>query len=975
MFYELIAEASNEWWKKPDCPCHSFLQYVLERGKLRDAQIDALRHYLYLKVVHDSKPLYRIFTEYEFGTLTDKEIGDSDCYSSLREPNTPLHNLAYNAKKLKEKGEPLPTAFKEVLSGHHQEMDAQETLKSIFYGIDYADYLFSLPMGAGKTFLMACFIYTDLYFSRLEPLNTAFAHNFLILIPSGLKSSILPSLKSIQEFDPSWILPPEVASDIRREVKFEVLDEKRSASKSNRIKNQNAQKINAHAPLNTLRGLVAVTNAEKLLDRIGAIDKADESALLLSTKELEEVKVANELRHIIGEIPHLSLLIDEVHHASDGEIKLRQVVTHWASNGNITNVLGFSGTPYLSKVEEIPLFQDKCIKVKTISNIVYHYPLIEGVGNFLKSPKIKFAKKGGLEIVTEGVQEFIDNYGATTYADGTQAKLAIYCGNIKTLEEEIYPCVAQLVTACGWNPAETILKYHRGNKEYPQPNEAEYNFSSLDTPFSPFRIVLLVQIGKEGWDCRSLTSVILPQRGACPQNMVLQTSCRCLREVDNAGCETALIWLNSDNAKTLNKQLRDQQRTDISELNAHESAPRFVTRLRYNRLKECHLTTPITYYQLRVNYLLEILSEEIDTSGRLGDKELLLPSSQTLVTTQELSGRILEKSSTLADAQEEETTYPITYRAWLATIHKESFNTLSLATLRTYDEALRSIFEQITEARAGLRAGLSYLSPHFDQQAIRAEIRKAFIPKRTIKTEEEVVPEEASLLIVDHLTSPISVPERALYYPTVQEVESVIKFDRGEAPKALRPKVQQMIKELSKDKSYADMIDWLENNAKSFDTLDNIGASCSYHYLPYHFDSRLEEQVFSQALLPLARQHRLEVYFNGDDLLTQFAINCYKGLETKEWSYLGKYYPDFLMLQRTESGEIARLLIIETKGVAFAPLFRDKKAFVEECFLRLNNQEHSLPYKMGFLYLEEQKSMEQLEQSLADNVNIFFRTK
>lgn len=975
MFYKLIAEASNEWWKKPDCPCHSFLQYVLERGKLRDAQIDALRHYLYLKVVHDSKPLYRIFTEYEFGTLTDKEIGDSDCYSSLREPNTPLHNLAYNAKKLKEKGEPLPTAFKEVLSGHHQEMDAQETLKSIFYGIDYADYLFSLPMGAGKTFLMACFIYTDLYFSRLEPLNTAFAHNFLILIPSGLKSSILPSLKSIQEFDPSWILPPEVASDIRREVKFEVLDEKRSASKSNRIKNQNAQKINAHAPLNTLRGLVAVTNAEKLLDRIGAIDKADESALLLSTKELEEVKVANELRHIIGEIPHLSLLIDEVHHASDGEIKLRQVVTHWASNGNITNVLGFSGTPYLSKVEEIPLFQDKCIKVKTISNIVYHYPLIEGVGNFLKSPKIKFAKKGGLEIVTEGVQEFIDNYGATTYADGTQAKLAIYCGNIKTLEEEIYPCVAQLVTACGWNPAETILKYHRGNKEYPQPNEAEYNFSSLDTPFSPFRIVLLVQIGKEGWDCRSLTSVILPQRGACPQNMVLQTSCRCLREVDNAGCETALIWLNSDNAKTLNKQLRDQQRTDISELNAHESAPRFVTRLRYNRLKECHLTTPITYYQLRVNYLLEILSEEIDTSGRLGDKELLLPSSQTLVTTQELSGRILEKSSTLADAQEEETTYPITYRAWLATIHKESFNTLSLATLRTYDEALRSIFEQITEARAGLRAGLSYLSPHFDQQAIRAEIRKAFIPKRTIKTEEEVVPEEASLLIVDHLTSPISVPERALYYPTVQEVESVIKFDRGEAPKALRPKVQQMIKELSKDKSYADMIDWLENNAKSFDTLDNIGASCSYHYLPYHFDSRLEEQVFSQALLPLARQHRLEVYFNGDDLLTQFAINCYKGLETKEWSYLGKYYPDFLMLQRTESGEIARLLIIETKGVAFAPLFRDKKAFVEECFLRLNNQEHSLPYKMGFLYLEEQKSMEQLEQSLADNVNIFFRTK
>ena len=173
----------------------------------------------------------------------------------------------------------------------------------------------------------------------------------------------------------------------------------------------------------------------------------------------------------------------------------------------------------------------------------------------------------------------------------------------------------------------------------------------------------------------------------------------------------------------------------------------------------------------------------------------------------------------------------------------------------------------------------------------------------------------------------------------------------------------------------ASLIEDLKNNPDSYDTLDNIGASCSYHYLPYHFDSRLEERVFSQCLLPLARQHRLEVYFNGDDLLTEFAINCYKKQGTKGWSYLGKYYPDFLMLQRSESGEIARLLIIETKGVAFAALFQDKKAFVEQYFLQLNNQEHSLPYEMDFLYLEEQKSMEQLEQLLADKVNTFFRTK
>ena len=70
-------------------------------------------------------------------------------------------------------------------------------------------------------------------------------------------------------------------------------------------------------------------------------------------------------------------------------------------------------------------------------------------------------------------------------------------------------------------------------------------FDSLDTDFSKIRIVLLVQIGKEGWDCKSLTGVILPQKGVCPTNMVLQTSCRCLRQVVKNADETALIWLNS----------------------------------------------------------------------------------------------------------------------------------------------------------------------------------------------------------------------------------------------------------------------------------------------------------------------------------------------------------------------------------------------------------------------------------------------
>ena len=49
----------------------------------------------------------------------------------------------------------------------------------------------------------------------------------------------------------------------------------------------------------------------------------------------------------------------------------------------------------------------------------------------------------------------------------------------------------------------------------------------LDNKISKVRIILLAQIGKEGWNCKSLTGVILSQEGDCPRNMILQTTCRC----------------------------------------------------------------------------------------------------------------------------------------------------------------------------------------------------------------------------------------------------------------------------------------------------------------------------------------------------------------------------------------------------------------------------------------------------------------
>ena len=130
-----------------------------------------------------------------------------------------------------------------------------------------------------------------------------------------------------------------------------IRDRGKTAKKSNKTKNPNVQKIANHQPLSELFGLVAVTNAEKvILDRIqeveGQISFYDES-------DDEKDRQANELRNLIGKLPGLSIFIDEVHHAVSDEVKLRAVVSKWATNQTVNSVVGFSGTPYLEKAEKI----------------------------------------------------------------------------------------------------------------------------------------------------------------------------------------------------------------------------------------------------------------------------------------------------------------------------------------------------------------------------------------------------------------------------------------------------------------------------------------------------------------------------------------------------------------------------------------------------------------------------------------------
>ena len=913
MFYSIIQRKRNEWLSRIDCPVRSLLSYIESKGMMRDAQIEAIKTYLFLKIECGNKPLWRLFTEGDFLSLDLDNMSLTTKARRILETNKAAASLYEYACQSDEQGNVSAPALKKYIEDNPDTIDYVAVFKKFFYDVAYPDYIFSLPMGAGKTYLMAAFIYLDLYFSLNEPDNPSFAHNFMILAPSGLKSSIIPSIKNIQDFDPTWILPNPTASQIKNEIQFEVLDAQKTAQKSNLVKNPNAQKINSHLTSNEVRGLVAVTNAEKVI--LDKLDK-DKNPSLLSDKEKKEFEISNELRFIVGKIPHLSIFIDEVHHASDGDIKLR---------------------------------------------VVYYYPLIEGVGNFLKSPIIKVADGGYETIIRKGVSEFLDTYGNLVYSNGTCAKMAIYCGRIDNLEENIYPIVAELISKFGLNPADAILKYHGGNKEYSVPESAAVEFASLDTYLSKVKVVLLAQIGKEGWDCKSLASVILPQKGACPQNMVLQTSCRCLRQVVKHDKETALIWLNEDNAKTLNRELDRQQNTSIEELNKGGIA-KLYTLQRFSRMEKLRVP-PIDFFQLKVSYLTLVLEDKLNTAKELQRDDFYSISGLQLIQQQNLKGEIEDKST--ERLQDDESGKAITFNSWLHLICKESFRTLHIAQLKTYTTRLQAIFDTITDLREGVR----YLKGEYNQKQVRANVRKAFVPHRSIDVKEEVIPETAELLQIKNFKSAIEVNDTSKYFPNQEQVLKIIDADKGK--RRLKVAIQTTIDTLKTLGNQEPTIQALLDSPDSYEPTDSNINDKTYHYLPYKFDSSFEISYFSDSLQAIIRDKQLEFYFNGDDNLTDFKIRCYKK-HGKNWSLLGNYTPDFLVISRDKQGAIKQILIIETKGEGFAAKFAERRQFMEEEFVKLNNERFDYN-RFRFLYIEDTMTPAEQDKKTITAINQFFK--
>lgn len=222
--------------------------------------------------------------------------------------------------------------------------------------------------------------------------------------------------------------------------------------------------------------------------------------------------------------------------------------------------------------------------------------------------------------------------------------------------------------------------------------------------------MLLVQIGKEGWDCRSLTGIILSQEGDCPTNMVLQTSCRCLRQVVRGNPETAIIYLNESNADKLNRQLEQQHHISIKEF--QEANNNNVSVKRYNRMERLKLPK-VDFYQLKVNYETLVVEPANIHGGITASLDNAKVTSGVIRTTD-----LTMKDASIEIDDIEKGTESATFMSWIYTICKGGFGEPTIETLLLYENELRDVFETITY----LKDDTYYYSSQYDRIGIKVFI-------------------------------------------------------------------------------------------------------------------------------------------------------------------------------------------------------------------------------------------------------------
>lgn len=555
---------------------------------LRRPQFEALEIYIFLKEYLKHRPVHEMFTDWYRKRNGFERRGD---VAGIGGKLALSDEFSFNEE-----------AYKAIF----KKMQAARQI--------YPNYIFALTMGVGKTLLMATCIFYEFVLARKFENDPLFCHNALIFAPD---KTVLQSLREIESFDFSKVLPPEHANWLQANLSLQYLDEAGATlnvlngSKYNLIVS-NTQKIilkKKNAEPSAAQMLFLDSGGTKAEDTRSVYDDIADLYGYDSPEDEQELTI-NQRFLKLRNLPQLGIFVDEAHHAfgdalkkdlldAQKETSLRFSINALAKGlekqgSRMVACYNFTGTPY--------------VKNEVLPEVVYAYSLEAAIrSNYLKSIKLHgYTNPRDKDFVRVVVADFLNKYGSRK-VEGMLPKIAFFAPDIADANGNLRP-ILESVLAEHSIPSSSIL-INVGDERITS-NDDIRAFNDLDSVRSEKQFLILVNKGKEGWNCRSLCGVAMFRK---PRSkiFVLQASMRCLRSIGDQQ-EEGQVYLSEENIQILNDELQQNFRLNTDELQ-NAKAEKHLYEVRVLKKKKIELTQVRHLYETKEKVLKKAVAFDLAT--------------------------------------------------------------------------------------------------------------------------------------------------------------------------------------------------------------------------------------------------------------------------------------------------------------------------------------------------------------------------
>lgn len=542
---------------------------------LRTPQFEALEIYVFIKEFLDNKQVYEIFDDW-YNRRGD--FSERSYYTSM---GTGAQMSMFDT-----------SAFNHKEIFNYMRKDAAT----------YPNYIYALTMGLGKTILMATCIFYEFLLMNKYPRDKRFCHNVLVFAPD---KTVLESLREIITFDKRKVVPAEYCHILDNNINFHFLDD-------------------SGTTLNTLDGSdfnIIISNTQKIIRKRVHREKTaiemflDEPSRLATvesdaglgdfvntmygddTIKTEVELTSNQRFEKLARLGSLGIYVDEAHHMfgkdlqksmSSLRLTINELANELAKKGTrVVACYNYTGTPYTEN--------------SVLPEVVYSYGLKRAIeNNYLKQADIKGYENVKSEtFLYEVIKEFWDTYSGKTF-EGLAPKLAIFGSTIDEIVNEVRPAVERTLSELGIPLGKILVNVGDGTVTK---NDDIRNFNDLDkvgTVGSEKQFILLVNKGREGWNCRSLFGVAL-FRSPKSTIFVLQATMRCLRQITDVQ-QKAMVRLSKENLDILDNELHKNFRMSIEEMKSKSESSKETFEVRIRKVKKLRLKEIRHIYSLIQKY-------------------------------------------------------------------------------------------------------------------------------------------------------------------------------------------------------------------------------------------------------------------------------------------------------------------------------------------------------------------------------------